>query len=144
MHARKSLLFHSKEPWVKKNGQEDFDVTMGSFDGAEICELVGLFLLQEMRKIIDKDSIGLYRDDGLAVTRDMNGHEIDLIRKKLVQLFKKHGLSIQIKCNLKSVDFLYKTEKYHQTLMTVIADSLNQKQSAGSNRFKFLKQNKQS
>ena len=106
MHARKSLLFHSKEPWVKKNGQEDFDVTMGSFDGAEICELVGLFLLQETRKIIDKDSIGLYRDDGLAVTRDMNGHEIDLIRKKLVQLFKKHGLSIQIKCNLKSVDFL--------------------------------------
>ena len=36
----------------------------------------------------------------------MNGHEIDLIRKKLEQLLKKHRLSIQIKCNLKSVDFL--------------------------------------
>jgi len=105
-HARKSLLFHSKEPWMKKKGKEDFDVTMGSFDGAEICELVGLFLLQEMHQIIDKDSIGLYRDDGLAVTQDMNGHEIDSIRKKLVELFKTHGLAIKISCNLKFSDFL--------------------------------------
>ena len=27
--------------WVKKNNP-DFDVTMGSFDGPEVCELVGL------------------------------------------------------------------------------------------------------
>ena len=29
-HARKSLLFHENEPWVKKEGNEDFDVTMGT------------------------------------------------------------------------------------------------------------------
>ena len=33
--ARKSLLFSKHEIWVKK-GNSSFDVTMGSFDGAEI------------------------------------------------------------------------------------------------------------
>ncbi|KAJ8023972.1 hypothetical protein HOLleu_36563 [Holothuria leucospilota] len=37
MHARKSLLFHKSEPWVKRYGVGLFDVTMGSYDGAEIC-----------------------------------------------------------------------------------------------------------
>ena len=45
MHARKSLLFHKNEPWVKRDGVNLFDVTMGSYDGAEICELVGLVYL---------------------------------------------------------------------------------------------------
>jgi len=43
-HARKSLLFNSGESWMKK-GDSLFDVTMGAFDGAEVCELVGCFLL---------------------------------------------------------------------------------------------------
>eukprot|EP00111_Clytia_hemisphaerica_P006802 TCONS_00019646-protein len=38
-HARQSLLFNNDEPWVKKGGQL-FDVTMGAYDGAEVCELV--------------------------------------------------------------------------------------------------------
>ena len=42
-HSRKTFLFHEGRPWVKKSGS--FDVPMGSFDGAEICELVGLYLL---------------------------------------------------------------------------------------------------
>ena len=29
----------------KKESNKDFDVTMGSFDGAEVCELVGLYIL---------------------------------------------------------------------------------------------------
>ena len=39
MHARKSLLFDNwGTAWSKKD-------TMGSFDGAEVCELVGLYIL---------------------------------------------------------------------------------------------------
>ena len=30
----------TKEPWVKKNGKNMFDVTMGCFDSAKICKLV--------------------------------------------------------------------------------------------------------
>ena len=43
-HSRKIVLIGKDEPvWKKKNSQ-DFDVTMGSRNGAEICELIGLFL----------------------------------------------------------------------------------------------------
>ena len=38
---------------------------MGDSDGAEICELVGLYLLTEIHKNIDLTSVGLFRDDGL-------------------------------------------------------------------------------
>ena len=58
--------------WIKKNNSE-FDVTMGSYDGAEICELVGLFLLHELSTIIPKDLTGLYRDDGLAILQNSSG-----------------------------------------------------------------------
>ena len=42
MHCGKSLLFNNSDIWMKKEGNKDFDVTMGRFDGAEICEMVGL------------------------------------------------------------------------------------------------------
>jgi hypothetical protein len=45
-HARKSLLFHQDKTWVKRNNETMFDVTMGSYDEAEICELVELFILR--------------------------------------------------------------------------------------------------
>lgn len=50
-----------------KKENESFDVTMGSYDGAEVCELVGLFILSKLTNVAGMDSIGLYRDDGLAV-----------------------------------------------------------------------------
>ena len=39
MHARKSLLFDKEESWIKKNGDDILDVTMGCFDGANIFNL---------------------------------------------------------------------------------------------------------
>ena len=42
--ARKSLLFIGQHVWIKKEGGL-FDVTMGAFDGAEVCGAVGNFLL---------------------------------------------------------------------------------------------------
>ena len=39
-HARKSFLFHSNQPWIKRDS-DTFDVTMGASDGAEICGLEG-------------------------------------------------------------------------------------------------------
>ena len=44
-HSRKSLLFNNADIWIKKIEDQDFDVVMGSFDGAELCELVGLYIL---------------------------------------------------------------------------------------------------
>ena len=41
MQSRKTFLIDNNEPWVKKTGEENFDVPMGCYDGAEVCELVG-------------------------------------------------------------------------------------------------------
>ena len=55
---------------------------MGSYDKAEICELVGLFLLHELSTIIPKELAGLYRDDGLTIRRNSSGYSTDRIKKK--------------------------------------------------------------
>ena len=47
LHAKKSLLYNTGEPWGKKTSGF-FGVTMGSFDGAETCELVGAYLLPKI------------------------------------------------------------------------------------------------
>ena len=59
------LLFNEESTWMKKDGL--FDVTMGAYDGSEVCELVGTFLLDKICGKYEKNSIGLYREDGLSV-----------------------------------------------------------------------------
>ena len=51
MHSRKTLLFHENEPWVKRKDDENFDVLMGCLDGAEVCDLIGLYILSKMRLV---------------------------------------------------------------------------------------------
>ena len=60
-HARKSLLFNDQQTWIKRDSGP-FDVTMKANDGAEVCELVGNYLLYELSKLYGKKDIGLYRD----------------------------------------------------------------------------------
>ena len=50
MHCRKSLLFDNETAWTMKNHSSMFDVTMGSFDGGEVCELIRLFLLNNLQQ----------------------------------------------------------------------------------------------
>ena len=89
MHTHKSLLFCDGNLWVKKSGAV-FDVTMGSFDGAEVCELVGLYLLHLLAKIFGKEAVGLYRDDGLAILRNASNPDAERVRKKVTQFFQHH------------------------------------------------------
>ena len=83
-----------------------FDVTMGAYDGAEVCELVGIFMLNKISEKYNKNDLGLYRDDGLAVFKNISGPEPERIKKNFQSLFKKYGLGIIIECNKKVVDFL--------------------------------------
>lgn len=63
-HARKSLLFEYSNAWVKKDGNPLFSVTMGSFDGTEMCELARLYLLNKIKPLVGTSNIELYRDMG--------------------------------------------------------------------------------
>ena len=41
LHARKFLLFPEDKPWERTINESLFDITMGIYDGAGICKLVG-------------------------------------------------------------------------------------------------------
>ena len=63
------------------------DVTMGSFDRTEICELVGLYIQSKLEMICQKSIFLLYREDGLALLRNLNEQEADKVRKNMVLAF---------------------------------------------------------
>ncbi len=105
-HARKSVLFNDGKPWTKKDSNSLFDVTMGSYDGAEICELVGLFILNKLGQKFGKENIGLYRDDGLAIMKRKSTRLADKTRKELHKCFEQFGLKITAEANLHAVNFL--------------------------------------
>ena len=103
-HTRKSFLFYQDEPWVKKTC-ENFDVTMGAYDGAEMCEFIGLYILNKLKSFIDQKQVGLYRDDGLAAVSG-SGPDVERLRKKIIRVFKDLGLNVSIEANMKQTDFL--------------------------------------
>ena len=79
---------------------------MGSFDGAEICELVGLYALNKLRTRFDSNNIGLYRDDGSALIKGTSPRLADKARKDLCSAFQELGLNITAEVNNKTVYFL--------------------------------------
>ena len=102
MHAKKSLLFSEGTPWTKK-GDSIFNVGMGSFDGAETCELVGLFLLSKLQHL--KLNLGLYRDDGLGVC-SLTGRQTEKVKQEMCRIFERYHLQITTDVNHKIVNFL--------------------------------------
>ena len=104
-HTKDTLLFHDNHPWQKANAEGLFDVTMGSYDGAETCELVGSFLLAEISALVPKEDIGLYRDDGLAIVHKPP-RAAENMKKKLCEKFRQFGLQITANANATVVDFL--------------------------------------
>ena len=72
---------------------------------AEICELVGLYLLSQLQNL--NINVGLYRDDGLAVTNQTPREaEMTKEKKKLCRIFKDNDLRIAVEANKKVTDFL--------------------------------------
>ena len=86
-NARKSLLFNKQQTWIKKESGL-FDVKMAAYDGAEVCELASSFLLYALSLKYNKTNIGLYRDDGLAVFRNVSGPHCEKIKMEFQKLFQ--------------------------------------------------------
>ena len=100
---KQSVLYNKGEAWIKK-GDNNFDVAKGSYDGAECSELVGLFMLADIRKIENLNP-GSYRDDFLAVTHTQ-GRQGENLKQKIVRVFAKHGLGTTATANAKEGSFL--------------------------------------
>ena len=103
-HAGKSLLFDKTSFRVKKDNS-GVDVTMGSYDGDEVFELVGLCLLYLSTNEFGKNNSGLYRDDSLSCFQNISGPDSKRIKKKMLKIFKETGLNIALACNLTIIDF---------------------------------------
>ena len=61
---------------------------MRSFDRAEVCELVGLYLLNILKSGFGGNNTGLHRDDGLSCFENKSGPELEKIKKKIRKIFK--------------------------------------------------------
>jgi len=88
---------------MAKKGDTTFDVTMGSYDGAESCELVGSFLLYQLQDL--SVNIELYRDNGLAIC-NATPRETENIKKEICRVFNQNGLRITIGANKQIINFL--------------------------------------
>ena len=102
LHTKMSILISGGDVWVKK-GQDPFDVGMGSYDGAEVCDLVGLFLLSKLADLPMEG--GLYRDDALFVT-SLKSKENNRVVERIKMIMQENGLEIKAKCNAKVANFL--------------------------------------
>ena len=79
---------------------------MGSFDAAKMYKLVGLYIQSELEKTLPKSNFGVYRDNGLALLRNLNGKGTDKVRKNLTRVFKDIGFRLKNEINFKIIDFL--------------------------------------
>ena len=86
-----------------------FDVEMRAYDGAEVCKLVGTFLLEKFSEICNKSNTGLYRGDSLSIFKNKSGAQLQKIKKKLQRLFEEYDLEITIESNQKIV----KLKRWH-------------------------------
>ena len=100
--SKESVLYNGDVPWVKREGEE-FDITMGSYDGAETTDLVGLFLLHQLKHLpVD---LGLYRDDGLAVSA-LTNRLTEKLWQQIKQVYEDNGLKVTAEVNKKVINFL--------------------------------------
>ena len=106
--ARESVLFKNGVPYVKKGRNNRFDVNIGSWDGVEISELCGVYLLNRLTDEngpFEKSSVGLYRDDGLSVAKGTERTR-NQIQKWIEAIFNEEGLKITSDINMTETDFL--------------------------------------
>ena len=105
----KCYRFYHEEPWMKKNGEEDFEVPgpMECHNGAEICELFGAFILRKINPLMqEQNNIGLYRDDSLDIFRNLSRPNIESKKREIFKIFKTSSLSIAVTTNVTSANYL--------------------------------------
>ena len=79
---------------------------MGAFDGVEVWELVGNFLLHNLSQKYKRKNLALYRDDRITIFKNVNRPDPEKIKKHFCELLIDHDLELTIQCNRKVVNFL--------------------------------------
>ncbi len=72
---------------------------MGSYDGAKVFELVGLFILNKLSAKFGQENVSFYQDDGLLLLNGTAGRLADRARKDLHEIFHQLDLKITAEIN---------------------------------------------
>ena len=67
----KYALFYNDITW-EKTTTDNFNVTLGSFDSAQIADFVGIYILDTLGRFLNLNHVEIYRDDGLISLPNSN------------------------------------------------------------------------
>ena len=70
-----------------------------------MSELVGIYMINCLMEVFNKNLFEIYRDDGLMVVRG-GGPADDSARKNIIRIFNENDLKVTTETNVTSVDFL--------------------------------------
>ena len=90
--------------WIKDNNHT-FNVTMRSFMGAEICDLIGLQIFHDLQ-VLPCYLYGFYHDNGIAIFDNHSKCDKEITSKNIIEIFKKHNFKIEIEKGMLKTDFL--------------------------------------
>ena len=85
--------------WTKK-GDSNFDISQGAFDTAEVCDIVGLFLLSELEKLNINSTLVKFCKSSLAVSF-ATPKQNEINKTEICKVYKKHP---KYHCSSKQTD----------------------------------------
>ena len=97
-----------------------------AYDGAEVCEFMGTYMLDVLSKKYNKNDFGVYWDDGLAVLKNKSGPQSEQGKKNIQKTFQEHRLDIIIHCNIKVVHYLDVTYNLNDETLKSYTKSKNE------------------
>ena len=100
---------------------------MGGYEGAEVCELVGTYLIHKLSLKCNKNDIGLYLDDGLVIFKNFTGPKSEKVKKDIQNFFKENEVDILIQSNMKRVNYLDITLNLEKSAYCTYQKENNQK-----------------
>ena len=66
----------------EKKPNKKFNLSVKNFNGAKMCELIGMYLLNKMVEIVNKEDTRQYRNEGFWIPKGQNKRQTDLVKKK--------------------------------------------------------------
>ena len=78
----------------RKRHERFFDFTAGSYDGAELWKLIGMYIQYVLESTYPKHQM-MNQDDGLIVPHKIDNEQADKIRKNIVSICKSINLTFK-------------------------------------------------